>query len=134
MAGREIQVAILDGESLGDVEVRPAREFYDYEAKYLRSDTVYLCPAPISDAERARLGRIALGAHRSLGCTGYSRVDLILAHGPAQDDGTSRAICLEVNTLPGLTEKSLVPKIAAAAGLDYATLVERILAGASLKA
>ena len=127
VAGREIQVAVLDDAVLGDVEIRPAKEFYDYEAKYLRNDTQYLCPAPVTDEEHARLAAIALEAHRALGCTGYSRVDLILA-----PDG--RAICLEVNTLPGLTEKSLVPKIAAAAGIDYATLCERILAGASLKA
>ncbi len=125
--GREINVAILDDEVLGDVEVKPAVEFYTYEAKYQRNDTQYLCPAPLSDGEHAQLGAIALAAHRALGCTGYSRVDLILG-----DNG--RAICLEVNTLPGMTEKSLIPKIAASQGMDYTTLVERILAGASLKA
>jgi D-alanine-D-alanine ligase len=125
--GREINVAILDGAVLGDVEVRPAVEFYTYEAKYQRNDTQYLCPAPITEAERDKLGRVALLAHASLGCHGYSRVDLILGE-------SGRVICLEVNTLPGMTEKSLLPKIAAAAGMDYATLVERILAGASLKA
>jgi D-alanine-D-alanine ligase len=127
VAGREINVGILDDAVLGDVEVRPAVEFYSYEAKYQRSDTQYLCPAPLSDEEHQRLGAIALHAHRVLGCSGYSRVDLIVA-----PDG--RAVCLEVNTLPGMTEKSLLPKIAAAQGMDYATLVERILAGASLKA
>jgi D-alanine-D-alanine ligase len=127
VAGREINVAILDEAVLGDVEVRPAVEFYTYEAKYQRNDTQYLTPAPISDEERARLGGIALAAHRALGCSSYSRVDLILAP-------SGRAICLEVNTLPGMTEKSLLPKIAAARGLDYAALVERILDGASLKA
>ena len=129
--GREINVAVLDGvagpEVLGDVEVRPAVEFYNYEAKYQRDDTQYLCPAPIGEAEHERLGAIAVKAHRALGCAGYSRVDLILA-------ASGRAICLEVNTLPGMTEKSLLPKIAASQGLDYATLVERILGGASLKA
>jgi D-alanine-D-alanine ligase len=125
--GREINVAILDGEVLGDVEVRPAVEFYTYEAKYQRNDTQYLTPAPISEEEHARLGELALRAHTSLGCAGYSRVDLILGRG-------GRAICLEVNTLPGMTEKSLLPKIAASRGMDYATLVERILASASLKA
>ncbi len=129
--GREINVAVLDGpggpEALGDVEVRPAVEFYTYEAKYQRNDTQYLTPAPVSDEEHARLGDIARRAHAALGCSGYSRVDLILA--PA-----GRAICLEVNTLPGMTEKSLLPKIAASKGMDYATLVEKILDGASLKA
>ena len=125
--GREINVAILDGDVLGDVEVRPATEFYSYEAKYQRNDTQYLCPAPLAFAEHERLGEIARLAHRALGCHGYSRVDLILTEG-------GQAVCLEVNTLPGMTEKSLLPKIAAAGGMDYATLVERILASASLKA
>jgi D-alanine-D-alanine ligase len=125
--GREINVAVLDGKVLGDVEVRPAVEFYTYEAKYQRSDTQYISPARLGDAERSRLGDLALKAHNALGCHGYSRVDLILAD-------TDRAICLEVNTLPGMTEKSLLPKIAASQGMDYVALVEKILAGASLKA
>jgi D-alanine-D-alanine ligase len=128
--GREINVGILEGYEqgvLGDVEVRPAVEFYTYEAKYQRNDTQYLCPATVSDGERARLAALALQAHGALGCRGYSRVDLIFGEG-------GRAICLEVNTLPGMTEKSLLPKIAASQGMDYATLVERILDGASLKA
>jgi D-alanine-D-alanine ligase len=123
--GREINVAVLDGEAFGDVEIRPATEFYDYEAKYLRSDTQYLVPAPIADAERQRLHDLAVRAHRALGCSGATRVDLILA-----PDG--RAICLEINTLPGMTDHSLLPKIAAHAGMDYPALVERILDGAAL--
>lgn len=125
--GRELQIGILDEEPLGDVEVRPVGGFYDYAAKYQRNDTEYLAPAPLTDEERWHLHKIAVLAHRALGCSGYSRVDLMLAPG-------GRAICLEVNTLPGMTEKSLLPKIAASRGMDYATLVERILAGASLKA
>ncbi len=125
--GREINVGVLDGEALGDVEIRPATEFYDYEAKYVRDDTQYLVPAPISDDERRRLHDLALRAHQALGCAGATRVDLILGH-----DG--RAVCLEINTLPGMTDHSLLPKIAAHRGMDYATLVERILAGAALKA
>ncbi len=124
--GREINVGILDGEALGDVEIRPATEFYDYEAKYLRDDTQYLVPAPISADERRRLHDLAVRAHQALGCAGASRVDLILGN-----DG--RAICLEINTLPGMTDHSLLPKIAAHRAIDYASLVERILATASLK-
>jgi D-alanine-D-alanine ligase len=126
VAGREIQVGILDDAPLGTVEIRPAVEFYDYQAKYQRNDTTYLCPAPLSHAEDARLRELGLAAHRALGCRSYSRVDFILA-----DSGT--AFLLEVNTLPGMTERSLIPKMAAAAGLSYATLCERILAGAALK-
>jgi D-alanine-D-alanine ligase len=125
--GREINVGVLDDEALGEVEIRPATEFYDYEAKYLRSDTQYLVPAPITDAERHMLNDLAVRAHKALGCAGATRVDLILT-----PDG--RAVCLEINTLPGMTEKSLLPKIAAHRGMDYATLVERILATAALHA
>jgi D-alanine-D-alanine ligase len=124
--GREINVGVLDDEALGEVEIRPATEFYDYEAKYLRSDTQYLAPAPVTDAERRMLHDLAVRAHKALGCGGATRVDLILAEG--------RAVCLEINTLPGMTEKSLLPKVAAQRGMDYATLVERILATAKLHA
>jgi D-alanine-D-alanine ligase len=125
--GREINVGVLDDEALGEVEIRPAKEFYDYEAKYLRDDTQYLVPAPITDDERRTLHSLAVRAHKALGCAGATRVDLILAE-------SGRAVCLEINTLPGMTDHSLLPKIAAHRGMDYATLVERILATASLKA
>ena len=125
--GRELEVAVLGTEALGEVEVRPATEFYDYEAKYLRSDTQYLVPAPISLAERYLVLDLARRAHLALGCEGATRTDLILTP-------EGRAVCLEVNTLPGLTEKSLLPKIAAGRGIDYGALVERILQGAALKA
>ena len=125
--GREINVGVLDDEAIGEVEIRPATEFYDYEAKYLRNDTQYLVPAPISDAERRVLHDLAVRAHKALGCSGATRVDLILAEG-------GRAVCLEINTLPGMTDHSLLPKIAAHRGLDYATLVERILDSARLHA
>ena len=125
--GREINVAILDDEPLGEVEIRPATEFYDYEAKYLRNDTQYLVPAPITTEERHLLHDLAARAHRALGCAGATRVDLILAPG-------GRAVCLEINTLPGMTDHSLLPKIAAHRGMDYATLVERVLMSARLHA
>jgi D-alanine-D-alanine ligase len=125
--GREINVAILDGEALGEVEIRPATEFYDYEAKYVRDDTQYLVPAPVTDDERRRLHDLAVRAHQALGCAGATRVDLILG-------AEGRAICLEINTLPGMTDHSLLPKIAAHRGIDYQELVERILASAALKA
>ncbi len=124
--GREIQVAVLDGEALGEVEVRPATEFYDYAAKYQRNDTQYLVPAPITEAERHLVLDLSRRAHAALGCEGATRTDLILSP-------SGRAVCLEVNTLPGLTEKSLLPKIAAHKGIDYPSLVERMLAGAALK-
>ena len=125
--GREINVGVLDDEALGEVEIRPATEFYDYEAKYVRNDTQYLVPAPITDEERHTLHALAVRAHKALGCAGATRVDLILLP-------NGRAVCLEINTLPGMTDHSLLPKIAAHRGMDYATLVERILATARLHA
>lgn len=127
VAGREIEVAVLDGEVLGEVEVRPAGEFYDYAAKYQRTDTQYLVPAPLSPAERQLCHDLARRAHLALGCAGVTRTDLLLSP-------TGRAVCLEVDTLPGLTDRSLVPKIAEQAGLSFAVLCERILATAALKA
>jgi D-alanine-D-alanine ligase len=127
VAGREIEVATIDGEVLGDVEVRPATEFYDYAAKYQRTDTQYLVPAPLTAAERQLCHDLARRAHAALGCAGVTRTDLLLSP-------TGRAVCLEVDTLPGLTDRSLVPKIAQHAGLDFASLCERILATAALKA
>jgi D-alanine-D-alanine ligase len=124
--GREMTVAVLDDEALGDCEIKPATEFYDYEAKYLRNDTQYLVPAPISDDERRTLHNLAVRAHKALGCSGASRVDLILAE-------NGRAVCLEINTLPGMTDHSLLPKVAAHRGINYADLVERILATARLE-
>ena len=125
--GREINVGVLDDEALGEVEIRPATEFYDYEAKYIRNDTQYLVPAPITDEERRTLHSLAARAHKALGCSGATRVDLMLSE-------SGRAVCLEINTLPGMTDHSLLPKIAAHRGMDYATLVERILDTAALHA
>ena len=123
--GREINVGVLDDEALGEVEIRPATEFYDYEAKYLRDDTQYLVPAPLDEEERRTLHSLAVRAHKALGCAGATRVDLILAE-------SGRAVCLEINTLPGMTDHSLLPKIAAHRNMDYASLVERILETAAL--
>jgi len=127
VAGREIEVAVLDGEVLGDVEIRPAGEFYDYAAKYQRTDTQYAVPAPLTAAQRQLCHDLARRAHEALGCAGVTRTDLLLS-------ATGRAVCLEVDTLPGLTDRSLVPKIAEQSRLDFATLCERILATAALKA
>lgn len=121
IAGYEIQTGILGGEVLGSVEVRPAGQFYDYQAKYQRDDTEYLVPPSIDPAWTARAEAAALAAFRALRCRAYGRVDLRVSE-------TGEPFVLEVNTLPGMTSHSLLPKIAARAGLDYATLCERILA------
>jgi D-alanine-D-alanine ligase len=120
IAGKELHVGVLDGAVLGSVEVRPSSEFYDYAAKYQRGDTQYLVPAPLPADVAERAHAVALEAYRALGCSGHGRVDLRLA-----EDG--KPFVLEVNTLPGMTGTSLLPKIAAHAGIDYASLCERIL-------
>jgi D-alanine-D-alanine ligase len=120
IAGYEIQTGILGSEVLGSVEVRPAVEFYDYQAKYKRDDTQYLVPPEIDPAWTARAEEAALAAFRALRCRAYGRVDLRISE-------AGEPFVLEVNTLPGMTSHSLLPKIAARAGLDYATLCERIL-------
>jgi len=123
IAGTEVFVGILDGAVLGSVEVRPATRFYDYEAKYLRNDTTYLLPPQIPADVLARAEAHALAAYRALGCSGHSRPDLRI-------DEAGNGWVLEVNTLPGMTATSLLPKIAKQAGMTYPQLCERILMSA----
>jgi len=125
--GRDISVAVLDDAVLGTVEIRPAVPFYDYEAKYQRKDTQYLVPAPLDEKSDATARDLALRAHRALGCAGATRSDLLVGE-------DARVWMLEVNTLPGMTATSLLPKIARHAGLSYDDLCERILLGAGLYA
>ena len=127
VAGREVTVGFLDGAPLPVVEIVPEGGFYDYEAKYTPGRTRYLCPAPLGDELMARVSEVAEAANRALGCSGSSRVDLIV-----DDEGTPWV--LEVNTIPGMTPTSLLPKAAAAAGIGFDELVERILLGARLQA
>lgn len=123
IAGTEVFVGILDGEVLGSVEVRPAGKFYDYEAKYKRNDTTYLIPPELPRPIVERAEALALAAYKALGCSGHSRPDLRISP-------SGEAFVLEVNTLPGMTKTSLLPKIAKSVGMSYATLCERILASA----
>jgi len=128
VAGREVQGAVLDGEALGVIEVVPGREFYDFQAKYgANSGTKYLFPAPLPEQQYARVNEVCLAAHRALGCSGATRSDVILTP-------EGEVSLLEVNTLPGMTATSLLPKIAAGRGISFTALCERLLAGASLKA
>ena len=125
--GKELQVAVLDGKALGVIEVVPAREFYDYAAKYTAGTTQYFYPARIPAEHERMLREAGEAAHRGMGCAGATRTDFIVT-----DDGT--AYILEVNTLPGMTATSLVPKIAAGNGIPFPELCERILESAALKA
>jgi D-alanine-D-alanine ligase len=120
IAGTEVFVGILDGRVLGSVEVRPATKFYDYEAKYKRTDTKYLLPPELPRAVIDRAEQHALAAYVALGCSGHARPDLRISE-------RGEPFVLEVNTLPGMTKTSLLPKIARSIGMDYATLCEQIL-------
>ncbi len=119
-AGRELAVSVLDGEALPVVEALPAEgDRYDFEARYAIGRTRFVCPAELSAGERERVAEVALGTYRALGCSGFARVDLILA-----EDGPQ---VLEANAIPGLTDTSLLPQAAEAAGMSFEQLVERIL-------
>jgi D-alanine-D-alanine ligase len=123
--GRELAVSILGDEPLPIVEAIPIGEdFYDFEARYEIGRTEFVCPADLDDEATARVQALALEVHRLLGCRSLSRVDLML-------DGDGRPWVLEVNTVPGMTETSLLPQAADAAGIDFDELVGRILADAA---
>jgi D-alanine-D-alanine ligase len=122
--GREVTVGVLDDLALPIVEVVPEGGFYDYAAKYTAGRTQYLLPAPLSETLTARLQQAALEIFRILGCAGAARIDFMVRG--------EEFFCLEVNTIPGMTETSLLPKAAGAAGMTFEDLVERILAGAGL--
>jgi D-alanine-D-alanine ligase len=119
--GRELAVSIVDGEALPVVEAIPKEEDrFNYEARYEIGRTDYECPARLSDGEHAAVVAAAAATWETLGLSGFARVDLILAA-----DGPQ---VLEANAIPGLTDTSLLPMAAEAAGLSFEALVERILA------
>jgi D-alanine-D-alanine ligase len=120
IAGRETTVGILGGEALPVVEVRPKTGSYDYGNKYIAGRTEYFCPADLDAAATGRIQAAALGAFRAVGGRDYARVDVMVRP-------NGEPVVLEVNTLPGMTETSLLPKAAAAAGLNYAQLCQRMV-------
>ena len=121
LPGRELTCAVLGEETLPPLLIEPlAGNFFDYKSKYAKGGARELCPAPISAAATARARELALAAHRALGLSGYSRTDFIL-------DAADGLTLLEVNTLPGMTATSLVPQEAAAAGISFAQLLERLM-------
>jgi D-alanine-D-alanine ligase len=124
--GHDLAVSVLDGEALPVVEAVPHEEdFYDFEARYSIGRTTFVCPAEIGDELTAEAQRLAMAANDLLGATGFSRVDLML------DEATKELSVLEVNAIPGLTETSLLPQAADAAGISFDELVGRVLAGAA---
>ena len=120
ITGREITVGILDGEPLPIVEIEPKTGHYDYENKYTVGATEYHCPAQLDDAVTARASELSLRAWQAVEGRHFGRVDLML-------DADLEPFVLEVNTLPGLTETSLLPKAAAAAGISFEQLCQRMV-------
>ena len=125
IAGRELQAGVLEGAALPSIEIIPKRGFYDYENKYQPGAAEEVCPAQVPEAVERELRETALKVHRLLGLSVYSRADFML-------DSQGRVWFLEINTLPGMTPTSLLPQEAAAVGVAYPELCERILL-ASLK-
>ena len=124
--GKEIQVAILGNRKLGAIEIKPKRKFYDYEAKYnVKAKTKHIIPVEMSKKNLEKVLNIALKAHNSIGCKGVTRSDFKFYR--------NRFFLLETNTQPGMTKLSLVPEIAAYAGMSFINLIEWILKDASTR-
>ena len=117
--GRELTVGVVGDRAMAVVEIRPNEGFYDYAHKYTKGASEYFCPAPLDEGTTRCVQAAALAAHRALGLEVYSRVDILL-----RADGTP--FVLEANTIPGMTETSLLPKAAAEAGLSFLGLCEEI--------
>jgi D-alanine-D-alanine ligase len=124
IAGAEVTVGVLEGQALPVIQVVPRGGFYDYQAKYTPGHTEYLLPAPLPEPVYRALQEAAVDVFDAIGCRGAARVDFMVT-----DTGF---YCLEVNTIPGMTETSLLPKAAGAAGMSFDELVERILEGAAV--
>ncbi len=120
ISGGEYTVAILGDVALPVIKIEPAGEFYDYEAKYLRDDTRYLCPSGLDDVREKKMQRLAKQAFALIGGQGWGRVDFLM-------DGEGNMYVLEANTSPGMTDHSLVPMAARQAGIDFEELVLRVL-------
>jgi D-alanine-D-alanine ligase len=120
--GKEVHIGILNDRVLGGVEVRPSLEFYNYKAKYTPGLTEYILPPEIDSETYEMTKAAAISAHTALGCKGATRVDLRV-------DARGNPYVLEVNTIPGMTETSLLPKIAGLAGFDFTALIEEIMKG-----
>ena len=124
--GKELTCAVLGDRALDVIEIVPTTRFYDYEAKYVAGGSKHLLPAPILPNVYQEVRRLSLAAHSALGCRGVSRADFRY-----DDLGTGKLFCLEVNTQPGMTETSLVPELAAYAGITFDELVQWMVEDAS---
>lgn len=129
IAGREVQVAVLNGKALGAIEIVPKGKFYDYTAKYTDGMATHLMPAPIPADKYEEVCRLAERAHNALGCRGLTRTDFRYNEG-----GDGEFYILEVNSQPGMTPLSLSPEIAAHAGISFNALVQQLIDEAQLDA
>jgi D-alanine-D-alanine ligase len=120
ITGKEYTVAVLQGQALPSIRIETPKKFYDYEAKYFRDDTKYFCPSGLSAPAEQHLANLALAAFDAVGASGWGRADFMM-------DTTGRPLLLEVNTIPGMTDHSLVPMAARASGIDFDELVWRVL-------
>ena len=128
--GKELTCAVMGERALGVIEIVPTTKFYDYEAKYAPGGSNHILPAPIPSAVYEECRRLSLLAHQALGCRGVSRADFRYDETAADGRGL---YCLEVNTQPGMTETSLVPEMAAHAGISFEALVRWMVEDASLE-
>jgi D-alanine-D-alanine ligase len=126
--GKELTCAVMGDKVFGVIEIVPTVKFYDYEAKYAPGGSKHLLPAPIAADVYGEVQRLSLAAHRALGCRGVTRSDFRFDDGL----GAKGLFCLEVNTQPGMTETSLVPELAAHAGISFEELVKWMVEDASL--
>jgi D-alanine-D-alanine ligase len=120
ITGGEYTVSILQAQALPSIRIETPRAFYDYEAKYLRDDTRYFCPSGLSAQAEQHLAKLALASFEACGAEGWGRADFMM-------DRTGRPLLLEINTVPGMTDHSLVPMAARTAGIDFDELVWRVL-------
>jgi D-alanine-D-alanine ligase len=127
IGGEEYTVGVLHDRGLPSIRIKPATEFYDYEAKYFRNDTQYHCPSGLTADEEAELQEAALGAFHVTDCAGWGRVDFM------RDPATQKFYFIEINTTPGMTDHSLVPMAARQSGIDFEELVWRVLESSFLR-
>lgn len=124
--GEEFTVAIVNGKTFPVIKIKPSNEFYDYEAKYIKDDTQYICPSGIEKNKEASISEEALKAFKAVGCSSWGRVDFMM-------DKAGRHYFIEVNTSPGMTSHSLVPMAAKEVGINFDQLVLEILKTADVK-
>jgi len=120
ITGGEYTVAVLQGRALPSIRIETPAVFYDYQAKYFRTDTKYHCPSGLSAEAEKHLANLALGTFEAVGAEGWGRADFMM-------DKTGRPYLLEINTIPGMTDHSLVPKAAGALGINFEQLVWQVL-------